>query len=144
MKLSEKKLSRAIVLFSSLMCISIPAYANQNVDVIKDKNLTKADWNVENPTWVRDSTITAKTVSFKNQDDSNTSSLMAPFLLDHKTNLAASQGVEVSHIQVGGYGNPYNNAAGFGMEGATLFTPKLEIHDIATSKDNARLFANVR
>lgn len=154
----KQKLAWAIGLSLVLgeTALTVPGYANAALDTIRGQTLTKTDWQIGKPTYITDSTITADSVSFKDQtclsdntgimgntDWRNFTNQVAPFQLDYNTSLTANKGVEISTIQVGvGVQKETTTqliTGAFAMTGAFLATPTLEIHDISTAKGNQNL-----
>lgn len=148
----KQKLAWAIGLSLVLgeTALTVPGYANAALDTIRGQTLTKTDWQIGKPTYITDSTITADSVSFKDQtclsdntgaggntDWQNYTNQAAPFQLDHNTSLTANQGLEIANLQVGQQSQYATLAnAAFALTGASLATPTLEIHDIASAEGN--------
>lgn len=65
----KQKLAWAIGLSLVLgeTALTVPGYANAALDTIRGQTLTKTDWQIGKPTYITDSTITADSVSFKDQ-----------------------------------------------------------------------------
>lgn len=66
---SVKKTQMFLVALTLTGFISLPSLAEANgaLDTIEGQTLKKTDWQIEKPTYVQDSTITADSVSFKDQ-----------------------------------------------------------------------------
>lgn len=149
---SVKKTQMFLVALTLTGFISLPSLAEANgaLDTIEGQTLKKTDWQIEKPTYVQDSTITADSVSFKDQtylsdntgaagntDWQNYPNQAAPFQLDYNTSLKANQRVEIANLKVGQTDpSTMSPMAAFSLAGASVAVPTLDIHDISSAEKN--------
>lgn len=143
---NEKKLTLALALTLALGG-STPVWAGKiDTDVIEGKQLSKGEWNLEQPVFIRNSTVTADQVSLKNkifpaaspwshityEDNPSTD---APLVLGRGSSLRVEKGISVDQIQLGAE-NRKTAAAVHLAGGSVLQTPTLEISHSSTTEDN--------
>ena len=134
------------ILLALTLGTSLPVYAETvQTDVIEGQQLSKGDWNLEKPVFVKESNIEADQVSlkdrifpastaWKNEYQVNYTN-DSPIVLGADTVLQAKKRMTIDNLKLGA--ETGTNISGlFASGGSTIETPTLEISHIGTTDDN--------